>query len=82
MIQDETEFAKKITGYLDSGAAEMRAGTLYRLQQARAKALAGLPERAPALQTRMAHALVGGGGEVMTPPIIGAAMRFMTSAPL
>jgi len=51
MIQDQDEFAKKITGYLDSGAANLRAGTLYKLQQARAKALA-----------RLAHALVGGGG--------------------
>ena len=45
MIRDDDEFAKKITGYLDSGAAGMRAGTLYKLQQARARALAALPDR-------------------------------------
>ena len=62
MISDQDEFAKKITGYLDSGAAGMRAGTLYKLQQARAKALAALPERSAVAQTRMAHALVGTDG--------------------
>ena len=63
MIRDEQEFAKKITGYLDDGAAGLRAGTLYKLQQARARALASLAEPATAsVQTRMAHALVGGGG--------------------
>lgn len=63
MIRDEKEFANKITGYLDSGAAGMRAGTVYRLQQARAHALARLGERT-ASETRLAHALVGvpGGG--------------------
>jgi len=62
MIRDEQEFANKITGYLDEGVAGMRAGTLYRLQQARARAVASLVAPAPATQTRMAHALVGGGG--------------------
>jgi len=62
MIQDQDEFAKKITGYLDSGAANLRAGTLYKLQQARAKALARLAEPAAATESRLAHALVGGGG--------------------
>lgn len=61
MNRDEQEFANKITGYLDHGVAGMRAGTLYRLQQARARALESLAAPAPALQTRMAHALVGGG---------------------
>lgn len=62
MIRDEQEFANKITGYLDQGVAGMRAGTLYRLQQARARALERVAAPAPAMQTRMAHALVGGGG--------------------
>lgn len=64
MIRDEREFAEKIKSYLDSGAAGMRAGTAYRLQQARASALARLGERATASETRLAHALVGvpGGG--------------------
>ena len=58
---NEDEFAKKITGYLDSGASGMRAGTLYRLQQARARAMESLAAPAPAVQTRMAHALAGVG---------------------
>lgn len=61
MIRDQDEFAKKITGYLDSGAADLRAGTAYRLQQARAKALARLNEPAAVRQSQLAHALVGGG---------------------
>jgi len=61
MIHDEDEFAKKITGYLDIGAASLKAGTAYRLQQARAKALARLTDPVPVAETRLAHALVGGG---------------------
>ena len=36
MTHDEDEFARKIKGYLDAGTADLRAGTAYRLQQARA----------------------------------------------
>src|SRR5690349_17713221 len=62
MNHDQEEFAKKITAYLDRGAADLRAGTVYKLQQARAQALAriaGQPARAT--ESRLAHALVGGG---------------------
>lgn len=60
MNQDQEEFARKITAYLDLGAADLRAGTVYRLQQARAKALARLAEQpVPAAQSRLAHALAG-----------------------
>ena len=62
MIRDEDEFAKKITGYLDIGAASLKQGTAYRLQQARAQALERLTDPVPVRQTRLAHALVGGGG--------------------
>jgi hypothetical protein len=62
MIRDQDEFAKKITGYLDAGAAQLRAGTAYRLQQARAKALARMAEPARATESRLAHALAGAGG--------------------
>lgn len=61
MIRDQDEFAKKITGYLDSGAADLRAGTVYRLQQARAKALARLAETAT--EPRLVQALAGTGGK-------------------
>jgi len=60
-MNNDDEFAKKITGYLDSGASGMRAGTLYRLQQARARALEKLAVPTPAVETRMAHALAGMG---------------------
>ncbi len=62
MIRDQDEFAKKITGYLDTGAAGLRAGTVYRLQQARAKALARMAEPASVPEPRLAHAFAGGGG--------------------
>lgn len=60
MISDEREFARKITGYLDDGAANLRAGTAYRLQQARARALASLT--APVAEAQLAYGLVGAGG--------------------
>ncbi|MBA3777130.1 MAG: DUF3619 family protein [Betaproteobacteria bacterium] len=50
-IKDD-DFAKKLTGYLDRGALELKAGTAYRLQLAREAALARLtqPQRASELQ--------------------------------
>ena len=56
---NEHEKAKKITRYLDSGTASMRAGTAYKLQLARQQALArlgGQPEHA------MELTLAGAGG--------------------
>jgi hypothetical protein len=63
MTTQNDDFAKKLTGYLDQGTAEIKAGTAYRLQLARAKAVAGLtdPRRARAPESRLAHAFVGGG---------------------
>lgn len=61
MIRDQDEFANKLRGYLDAGAAQLRAGTLYRLQQARAHALARLVEPERVAESRLAHALAGGG---------------------
>jgi hypothetical protein len=54
----EIEIVKKITGYLDQGAAGLKAGTVYRLQLAREQALARFadPKRASEL------ALSGAGG--------------------
>ncbi len=60
MKRDQDEFARKLTGYLDAGAADLRAGTVYKLQLARARALDRLgaePERAAA--PGMARALAG-----------------------
>jgi hypothetical protein len=39
MIRDQHEIAKKLTGNLDARAAQLKAGTLYKLSQARGKAL-------------------------------------------
>ena len=41
-MTDEKQIAEKITAYLDQGTATLRAGTTYRLQQARSAALARL----------------------------------------
>jgi Protein of unknown function (DUF3619) len=55
---NEADFSKKITGYLDRGTAQLKAGTAYRLQLARHEALARLsdPKHVPEL------ALAGAGG--------------------
>jgi hypothetical protein len=42
MNDPEQDIAAKITAYLDQGTKELKAGTVYRLQQARARALAQL----------------------------------------
>ena len=47
MTDRESEFARKLTRYLDRGVADMRSGTLYRLQQARAAAMAAAASRVP-----------------------------------
>ena len=62
MNRDQDEFAKKLTGYLDAGAADLRAGTVYKLQLARARALERLgAESERATAPGMAHALAGAG---------------------
>jgi hypothetical protein len=63
MTAHDDIFAKKLTGYLDHGAAELKAGMAYRLQQARASAVARLahPEAQQVPEGRLAHALAGGG---------------------
>ena len=57
----ESETAKKITTYLDTGTAQLKAGTVYRLQQARAAALARLGEAVQVSGLQMAHVLAGSG---------------------
>ena len=54
-------FSKKITTYLDQGVADLKAGTAYRLQLARAEALARLADPQRAAQTRLAVAGAGSG---------------------
>ncbi|GMU72402.1 MAG: DUF3619 family protein [Burkholderiales bacterium] len=44
MTADEREIARKITSYLDAGAAGLKPGTIHRLGRAREAALARLAE--------------------------------------
>ncbi len=46
MNNPEAEFARKIARHLDHAAADIRPGTLYRLKQARATAMASLASSA------------------------------------
>lgn len=66
MTTREQDFAKKITAYLDAAHREVKSGTAYRLQQARAAALARLSET----RREPAFALAGAGGS------IGGSRRF------
>ncbi len=66
MTDDQAQFAKKLTTYLDAGTAEIRSGTAYRLQQARSAALARLAQTDAVgiPQSRLAHAFAGSAGTV------------------
>jgi hypothetical protein len=55
MNDQESRIARRVTACLDQGAAGLRAGTVYRLQQARAAALAGV-EQAHATERALAPA--------------------------
>ena len=63
MTSHDDNFAKKLTGYLDTGAAELKAGTVYRLQKARAAAMDRLaqPAGVRTSESRLAHAFAGSG---------------------
>ena len=58
-LQDQ--FAKKLTGYLDQGAAQIKAGTAYRLQQARAAAVARMNSQVRVPEAQLAPAYAGRG---------------------
>jgi Protein of unknown function (DUF3619) len=62
MTSRETEIAKKITAYLDDATADLKAGTVYRLQLARADALARLTDPQRVVTPELAHALAGAAG--------------------
>ena len=55
MIHDDI-FAKKITTYLDQGTADLKPGIAYRLQLARAEALARLADPVRVAEVRVAVA--------------------------
>jgi hypothetical protein len=61
MMKTEQDFANKIKGYLDNDAANLKAGTAYRLQLARQEALARLADPRRAAELRTAPAFAGGG---------------------
>jgi hypothetical protein len=59
MTDDDSEFGRRLVRHLDQAVAELRPGTLYRLQQARAAAMSGA--RA-GRTTGVEMATAGGGG--------------------
>lgn len=69
MTADDEQFARKLSAYLERSNAGLKAGTVYRLQQARARALAQLAETAPAHDVTLAgaHGLAGGGSAAGRP---------------
>ena len=71
------EFAQRIARHLDLGTAELRPGTLYRLKQARAAALAsvGATSAVPELAAAGGPGLPGGRAHVRA-----AAVRWLAAA--
>jgi hypothetical protein len=61
MIPSDDIFAKKITTYLDQGAADLKSGIAYRLQLARAEALSRLADPRRSAELRIALAGAGSG---------------------
>jgi hypothetical protein len=59
-------FAKKIVTYLDDGLPDIKAGTAYRLQLARTKALARLADPARASEAQVAVAGAVNGSRTMS----------------
>lgn len=77
MNDHESEFARKVTHLLDRGASDLRAGTLYRLQQARAAALAGA---AASRTTGLELATAGGPSGVSPRAPWSSPMRWLGAA--
>ena len=61
MSGKDSDFAKKLTAYLDEGTANLKAGTAYKLQLARQGALARIKDPRRATAMRMTPALAGAG---------------------
>jgi|APFre7841882724_1041349.scaffolds.fasta_scaffold28918_2 hypothetical protein len=71
MSSREQEFAAKLKGHLDRSAEELRPGIAYRLQAARAEALApleGSTNTVPMGGLAGAHGIAGSGTSFGTPP--------------
>jgi hypothetical protein len=67
MTSRETEIANKITSYLDHATADLKAGTVYRLQLARADALARLSDPQRVVAPELAQALASAAGRGVAP---------------
>jgi hypothetical protein len=77
MNERESEYARKIIHYLDRSAANLRPGTLYRLQQARAAALSGVGAQVPAGELATPQGRLGGwfgGGRASAVRWLGVAL--------
>ena len=61
MTSRETEIVNKIIPYLDQATADLKAGIVYRLQLARADALARLSDPQRVVVPELAHAMAGAG---------------------
>jgi hypothetical protein len=72
----EKQIADKITAYLDHGTAGLREGTAYRLQQARARAIARL-QPSSAEQLAAAPALAGMGPTRRIRPWVNTPVRLL-----
>jgi hypothetical protein len=81
MTDRDAEFASKLTRHLDRGAANIKPGTAYRLQQARARALAGLAAQ-PVVGGEPALAGAGSGHAGGRHSGFGAAARWFALAML
>ena len=79
MNDQESRFAHKVTAHLDWGTAKLRSGTVYRLQQARAAALAGV-NHARTTGTELATA--GAGGTIGRSGMRGTPARWLAAVML
>lgn len=78
-MTNEKELAGKIRGYLDQSTGQLRQGTAYRLQQARAKALSHVAQTQTVGQLSLAGAHGGGGTSHSTS---GSSRRFWSNRAL
>jgi hypothetical protein len=82
MTSRETEIANKIRPYLDQATAELKAGIVYRLQLARADALARLSDPQRVVAPELAHALAGAGTGTTSRPTTRVSFRLWISIAL
>ena len=71
-MNDQDQFGARLAGLLDEGAAELRPGIAYRLQTARARALAQLAPESEAVAGPVGiYTLAGAGGPSLPQPRAG-----------